>query len=39
VKTKRTVFVEYIEKDVDLNLLVKSIVEKLVSTTTLKEVQ
>jgi hypothetical protein len=38
LKTKN-ISVEYIEKDVDLNLLVKSIVEKLVSTTTLKEVQ
>jgi len=39
VKHKRDVAVKYIEKDIDLSLLVKSIVDKLVSTTTLKEVQ
>jgi hypothetical protein len=39
LKTKRSVSIEYVEKDIDLSLLVKTIVDKLVSTTTLKEVQ
>lgn len=39
MKHKRAVSVEYVEKDVDLNLLIKTIVDKLVSTTTFKEVQ
>jgi len=39
VKHKRDVAVKYIQKDIDLNLLVKTIVDKLVSTTTFKEVQ
>lgn len=37
MKHKRTISVDYIEKEIDLSLLVKSIVEQLVSTTTLKE--
>jgi hypothetical protein len=39
VKHKRDITVKYIEKDIDLKLLVKSITEKLISTTTFKEVQ
>ena len=39
MKHKRDISVKHIEKDVDLSLLVKSIVDKLVSTTTFKEVQ
>jgi hypothetical protein len=39
MKHKRDVAVKYIEKDIDLSLLVKNIVDKLVSTTTFKEVQ
>jgi hypothetical protein len=37
MKHKRTISVDYVEKEIDLSLLVKSIVEQLVSTTTLKE--
>ena len=37
MKHKRTISVDYVEKAIDLNLLVKAIVEQLVSTTTLKE--
>ena len=39
MKRKKDIEVKYVEKDIDLSLLVKNIVEKLVSTTTLKEVQ
>ena len=37
MKHKRTISVGYVEKEINLDLLVKTIVEQLVSTTTLKE--